>query len=41
MRTAIVMASKGCSAEAAEAMLAAHDNHLRPILGDPPPVPER
>ena len=41
VRTAIVMASKGCSADEAEALLAQHDNHLRPILGDPPPVQDR
>ena len=38
VRTAIVMAARGVSREGAEALLAAHDNHLRPILGDPPPV---
>ena len=38
VRTAIVMAAKGCSLQEAEALLARSDNHLRPILGDPPPV---
>lgn len=41
VRTAIVIASKGCSAAEAEALLARHDNHLRPILGAPPPVEAR
>jgi N-acetylmuramic acid 6-phosphate etherase len=41
VRLAIVIAAKGGSAEAAEALLARHDNHLRPILGSPPPVEER
>jgi N-acetylmuramic acid 6-phosphate etherase len=39
VRTAIVMARRGCSREPAEELLRIHDNHLRPILGDPPPVP--
>ncbi len=39
VRTAIVMARRGCSREQAEELLRIHDNHLRPILGDPPPVP--
>ena len=38
VRTAIVMAAKGCSLQEAEALLSRHDNHLRPILGNPPPV---
>ena len=38
VRTAIVMAAKGASLQEAEALLSRHDNHLRPILGDPPPV---
>jgi len=38
VRTAIVMAAKGCSLQEAEALLSRHDNHLRPILGDPPRV---
>jgi N-acetylmuramic acid 6-phosphate etherase len=41
VRTAIVIASKGCSAAEAEALLARHDNHLRAILGSPPPVGDR
>lgn len=41
VRTAIVIASQGCSPEAAEALLARHDNRLRPILGGPPPVEDR
>ncbi len=41
VRTAIVIASKGCSAPEADALLARHDNHLRPILGDPPAVEAR
>ena len=40
VRTAIVMARRGCSKSEAEALLREHDNHLRPILGDPPPVAE-
>jgi N-acetylmuramic acid 6-phosphate etherase len=39
VRTAIVMVAKGMSRTEAEALLARHDHHLRPILGDPPPVP--
>lgn len=39
VRTAIVMVRRGVSREEAETLLRAHDNHLRPILGDPPPVP--
>ena len=38
VRTAIVMVRREVSRSAAEALLAASDNHLRPILGDPPPV---
>ncbi len=38
VRTAIVMARRGCSRSEAEELLRLHDNHLRPILGDPPPV---
>lgn len=38
VRTAIVMVRRGVDREAAEQLLAAHDHHLRPILGDPPPV---
>ncbi len=39
VRTAIVIACKGCTAAEAESLLARHDNHLRPILGPPPAVP--
>ena len=39
VRTAIVMAGRGVGREEAEALLVRHDNHLRPILGDPPPPP--
>jgi len=39
VRTAIVMAGRGCSREEAEALLRTSDNHLRPILGDPPSLP--
>ncbi|MGQ0703321.1 MAG: N-acetylmuramic acid 6-phosphate etherase [Gemmatimonadales bacterium] len=38
VRTAIVMVRRGCSREEAEALLQANDNHLRPILGEPPPI---
>ena len=38
VRTAIVMVARGVSRDAAQALLAAHDFHLRPILGDPPAV---
>jgi N-acetylmuramic acid 6-phosphate etherase len=38
VRTAIVMLRRGVDREAAEQLLEAHDHHLRPILGDPPPV---
>lgn len=38
VRTAIVMLRRGVDREAAEQLLATHDYHLRPILGDPPPV---
>jgi N-acetylmuramic acid 6-phosphate etherase len=38
VRTAIVMVRRSCSRAEAEALLQKHDNHLRPILGDPPPV---
>jgi N-acetylmuramic acid 6-phosphate etherase len=40
VRTAIVMVRRGCGKPEAEALLREHDNHLRPILGDPPPVTE-
>jgi N-acetylmuramic acid 6-phosphate etherase len=40
VRTAIVMAARGVGREQAESLLAEHDNHLRPIIGDPPaPLP--
>jgi N-acetylmuramic acid 6-phosphate etherase len=39
VRTAIVMLGRGVSRTEAEALLREHDHHLRPILGDPPPVP--
>jgi N-acetylmuramic acid 6-phosphate etherase len=38
VRTAIVMLRAGKDREGAEQLLAEHDYHLRPILGDPPPV---
>jgi N-acetylmuramic acid 6-phosphate etherase len=38
VRTAIVMAGRSVGKAEAEALLRTHDNHLRPILGDPPPV---
>jgi len=38
VRTAIVMVRTGGSREAAIALLAQHDNRVRAILGDPPPV---
>ena len=38
VRTAIVMVRTGATRAEAEALLRSHDNHLRPILGDPPPV---
>ena len=38
VRTAIVMVRTGASREAAIALLAQHDNRVRAILGDPPPV---
>jgi N-acetylmuramic acid 6-phosphate etherase len=38
VRTAIVMAGRGVGKSEAEGLLRAHDNHLRPILGAPPPV---
>ena len=41
VRTAIVMIGRRCSRAEAEELLRAHDNHLRPILGDPPPVRDR
>lgn len=38
VRTAIVMLARRCARAEAEELLRANDNHLRPILGDPPPV---
>jgi N-acetylmuramic acid 6-phosphate etherase len=38
VRTAIVMLARGIPRTEAEALLRSHDNHLRPILGDPPPA---
>ena len=40
VRTAIVMRHRGVGAAEAEALLTEHDHRLRPILGDPPPVPD-
>jgi len=39
VRTAIVMHRLGVTRSDAEARLAAHDNRLRALLGDPPPIP--
>jgi N-acetylmuramic acid 6-phosphate etherase len=39
VRTAIVMRQKNVARDDAEQLLATHDNRLRPILGDPPPMP--
>ena len=38
VRTAIVMARTGLDREAAVELLARHDNRVRAVLGDPPPV---
>ncbi|HEV8149211.1 MAG TPA: N-acetylmuramic acid 6-phosphate etherase [Gemmatimonadales bacterium] len=38
VRTAIVMVARQCGRAEAEELLQQHDNHLRPILGEPPPV---
>lgn len=38
VRTAMVMAKTGMNREAAMAELARHDNRVRAVLGDPPPV---
>jgi N-acetylmuramic acid 6-phosphate etherase len=38
VKTAIVMARRGVSRAEAERLLAEHAGHLRPIVGDPPPV---
>jgi N-acetylmuramic acid 6-phosphate etherase len=40
VRTAIVVVKTGLSPEEALALLAKHDNRVRAILGDPPPVGE-
>jgi len=40
VRTAIVMLRTGTAAAEADRLLVEHDYHLRPILGDPPPVTE-
>jgi N-acetylmuramic acid 6-phosphate etherase len=39
VRTAIVMRQRSVARDDAEQLLATHDNRLRPILGDPPPMP--
>jgi N-acetylmuramic acid 6-phosphate etherase len=39
VKTAIVMARRGVGRDEAERLLAAHQGHLRVIVGDPPPVP--
>ena len=41
VRTAIVMVKTGLSMEDAQALLATHDNRVRAVLGDPPPVDDR
>jgi N-acetylmuramic acid 6-phosphate etherase len=38
VRTAIVMVKAGVDAEEAGRLLARHDNRVRAVLGDPPPV---
>jgi N-acetylmuramic acid 6-phosphate etherase len=38
VRTAIVMVRTGAARPEAEALLARHDNRVRAVLGDPPPV---
>lgn len=38
VKTAIVMARRGVTREEAERLLREHAGHLRPIVGDPPPV---
>jgi len=38
VRTAIVMAKTGSTPDAAASLLAQHDNRVRAVLGDPPPV---
>ncbi len=39
VKTAIVMLRRGVDREAAERLLEAHQGRLRPVIGDPPPVP--
>jgi N-acetylmuramic acid 6-phosphate etherase len=39
VKTAIVMARRGVPREEAEQLLIQHAGRLRPIVGDPPPVP--
>ena len=39
VKTAIVMARRGASRAEAESLLAAEGGRLRPVVGDPPPVP--
>ncbi len=41
VRTAIVMVRTGLDRAGAEALLARHDNRVRAVLGDPPPVDSR
>jgi N-acetylmuramic acid 6-phosphate etherase len=41
VKTAIVMARRGVPKDEAERLLAEHDGRLRPVVGDPPPVPAR
>lgn len=41
VRTAIVMVRTGLDRAGAEALLAQHDNRVRAVLGDPPPVSSR
>ncbi|HXG44968.1 MAG TPA: N-acetylmuramic acid 6-phosphate etherase [Gemmatimonadales bacterium] len=39
VKTAIVMLRRGVDRETAERLLEAHQGRLRPVVGDPPPVP--
>ncbi len=39
VKTAIVMLRRGVDRETAERLLQAHQGRLRPVVGDPPPVP--
>jgi N-acetylmuramic acid 6-phosphate etherase len=39
VKTAIVMLRRGVDRETAERLLEAHQGRLRPVIGDPPPVP--